>query len=315
MRVWTMKIGSWRTHSGICDASGAVLIGPGSTRFLVANDEDTSITSLRLYDAAADGSPLATYPLDSEVLKLDPDEPEMDLEASAWLGERIWWIGSHSRSKRGKPRPSRQRLFATRMESGVPVISGQPYCHLLRDVSRELGLDLDNGHAPKDGGLSIEGLAAMRDMGGLLIGLRSPLLDGKALLISLLNAPAVVDGGADPRFGEPSRLDLGGLGIRSIDYWSKRRTYLILAGPPGGTAADVALLSWSGSESDRPHSVEGIPLGDIVPEDDVTPEALMICEKTDTIYILLDEGNRRTGGLKCKDAAERSFRSIAMQVS
>ena len=37
----------------------------------------------------------------------------MDLEAAAALGNRIYWIGSHSTNSKGKANPSRRRLFAT----------------------------------------------------------------------------------------------------------------------------------------------------------------------------------------------------------
>ena len=108
-----IRIDAPRTHRGVSDASGAVSLEPGGTPFLVASDEDQDVTCIRLYDAAVDGDAIQAFSLAHEKLNPDPDEPELDLEAAAWLGKRIVWIGSHSRSKKGKRRPSRHRLFAT----------------------------------------------------------------------------------------------------------------------------------------------------------------------------------------------------------
>src|SRR5688500_15093207 len=114
------RCGPIRTHNGVRDASAAVTYRPGTTLFLVANDEDQDRTYLRLYDAGKDGGPVREFELPNDFLGVDPKRPEIDLEAAAPIGSRVYWIGSHSRSKDGEYCPSRHRLFATELRKGVP---------------------------------------------------------------------------------------------------------------------------------------------------------------------------------------------------
>jgi hypothetical protein len=303
-----MKIGPARVHSGVCDASAAVFLGDGSTRFLVADDEDQQRTYLRLYDAAEDGGAITEHHLSNAMLEPDAKEPEIDLEGSAWLGNRIFWIGSHSRSKKGKYRPSRHRLFATELRENVPIVVGKPYKTLLNDIARLLDFDIDPEVSPKHGGVSIEGLSGTPD-GELLIAFRSPLVKKKALVITLKNPDETIDKGAEARFGDPILLDLGGRGIRSLEYWPERGSYLIVAGPAEDDG-DFKILRWSGPLSTHPESLD-IDFEDFG-IDDGAAEGLLIHCPTDTVYLLFDEGNRVVDGVKCKDTPTQSFRSVSI---
>ena len=69
-------------YNGMCDASAAILAGG---RVLVLNDEDQEQTLLRLFSIRKGGLPQKTFQLDTSSLALDPDEPEIDLEAAAVL--------------------------------------------------------------------------------------------------------------------------------------------------------------------------------------------------------------------------------------
>src|SRR3954453_21598541 len=87
-------------YRGICNASAAVSLKGGL--FLVADDEDNPTTFLRVYRNGLPGGPLAAIPPSSTALQLDTTQDlEMDLEAAAQVGDRIYWIGSHSASKNG----------------------------------------------------------------------------------------------------------------------------------------------------------------------------------------------------------------------
>ena len=300
-----MRAGSLKIHHHVCDASAAVFVRPDGTQFLVANDEDAGDTHLRLYDAESDGPPLAEYALDPDKLQPDADYPEVDLEASAWVGSRIFWIASHSRSKKGKPRPSRHRLFATVLRKGKPEIVGTPYTNLLADLSKMLDVDIDPALSQKDGGAGIEGLSATENPGELLIGFRSPLRKGRALVIRLRNADELVDRGAAPQFGEPILLDLGGRGIRSLEYWPERRSYLLLGGPAAGRNSAYSMMRWSGPLSSKPEALDLLSLDSLTPAG-AAPEALMIDRRSDTVYVLFDEGNR------CREGEHKSFRSVSL---
>src|SRR5260221_3235068 len=120
-------------YYGMCDASAAVALN--KDLFAVANDEDNSI---RVYRTHEPGLPVRSFNL-SLFLGVEGKRLESDLEGAAWLGDRIFWITSHGRNHEGKYRRNRHYFFATTWNEAatqlVPV--GQPYQHLLRDMTRD----------------------------------------------------------------------------------------------------------------------------------------------------------------------------------
>ena len=177
-------------YHGMCDASGAVALDADT--FVVADDEDNK---LRLYHARNGGSPIKV--LDpSGFLRVDPNEPELDLEGAARIGDRIYWITSHGRNKNAKYRESRLRFFATAIQKTNDNFEIKPvgkfYSQLLADFFtdprlRPFHLAEAEQRAPKDpGGFNIEGLSATPE-GQLIIGFRNPIPQRRALLVPLLN--------------------------------------------------------------------------------------------------------------------------------
>jgi len=69
-----------------------------------------------------------------------------------------------------------------------------------------------------------------------------PTQAGKAIVVSLLNADAVVTG-ATAQFGEAMLLDLGGLGIRGMT-WSPTHAAVLLVAGPQTDVAGVVVLDW-----------------------------------------------------------------------
>jgi hypothetical protein len=137
--------------------------------------------------------------------------------------------------------------------------------------------------------------------GGVWIGLRNPIPDGLALLVALLNPQEVVTGAA-PRFGDPVRLDLDGLGVRAPSWW--RHRYLILAGAydHGGSPR---LYTWDGVGAPQP--VSGLDLADFNPEGFFSPE------ERDELLLLSDDGTRLVDEKECKklkDPGRRRFRGV-----
>ncbi len=182
----------------MCDASAAVALD--SELFAVANDEDNAI---RIYRADQGGPPVQSIEL-SRFLRVDRKKPETDLEAAAWLGNRIFWITSHGRNHEGKFRPNRHFFFATVWEklggNFQLVTSGKPYQNLLADLVRDsrlrpFKLDAASRRAPKlPDALNIEGLCATPDH-HLLIGFRNPIPQGRALIVPLLNPNDLISAG------------------------------------------------------------------------------------------------------------------------
>ncbi len=301
-------------YFGTCSASAGAFLD--AAHFVVASDEDSV---LRVYRPGV-AQPVAALDL-SGFLEPDRKRPEADLEGAARAGDRIWWIGSHSRSAGGKRAPNRQCLFATRLvpaRAGPPGLEpvGRPYRRLLDDLLaapslRSVPLAGAAALAPEEGGVNIEGLAAAPE-GSLWIGFRSPVPAGRALLVPLLNPEAVVQG-ERAQLGEPALLDLGGLGVRDL-LWAGARCW-ILAGPANGGGA-FRLFVWEGPG----RRVRAVPWAGALPRR-FRPEALLgpvperasAPENPARFLMLSDDGGRRIDDCDCQelpDPAQRRFRAV-----
>jgi hypothetical protein len=293
--------------SGMCDASGGVALD--AHHFVVADDEDNV---LRVFDVRTGGAPVATLDT-SPALGLPAKKsgpPETDLEASTRLGDRVLWLTSHGRNKNAKAQPARLRFFATNAPTDPTTLAvhGEPYAGLLDALLADealapLGLAAAAELAPKaPGGLNIEGLSST-DEGHVLLGLRNPVPDGRAIVIPLLNPLEVVDGKAAPRFGPVRRLATGGLGVRAMSKVSGG--YLVVVGSTASGGAS-RLLHWDGADAVR-------PLDAIL--DSTNPEAIVSFAQAggdDRILLLSDDGERPIDGVVCKDlsdARQKSFRA------
>jgi len=289
-------------YYGSSDVSGGAALG--NDMFAVADDEDNV---LKVYGANSVSGPIASYDM-SRFIVGDASHPEADIEGATIVGDRIYWISSHGRNKDGKLRPNRYRFFATSVEikKGGAVLApvGVPCSVMIEEmikaqVTQHLSLGnvsmLDKKQvanlAPKKDGLNIEGLCASADGNSLYIGFRNPQafdsagLKSKAIIVPLSNPGQVVEKGERPVFGSPILLDLGGLGIRSIEYSHFYKSYLILGGPSGG-GADLALYRWSGGKDDKPVLVRRFAKND----DEFTPEGLIVFEDSGRVLVLSDDG-------------------------
>lgn len=299
-------------HYGICDASAAVALSPNT--FAVANDEDNFI---RVYRSDSSGVYLAALDI-SGYMKEGIAHKESDLEGAAEIDGAIFWITSHGRNKKGKEQESRRHFFANRigLENGLYAHRqiDSAYTGLLADILSDprysrYGLEEAAKLAPKDsGGLNIEGLAATPDK-RLLLGFRNPVPKGNALLITLENPFAVLQG-EKALFGDPIELPLGNLGIRSMAYWPARGFYLIVAGPYNSDGGEnFRLFRWSGDPARTPAPVEGFDLKGF------NIEAVVIYpDKTDRVQLLSDDGALKRGKKECKklpdEDRKKYFRSI-----
>ena len=287
--------GSAVQHAGLCDASAGTALD--DIHFIVANDEHNRLVIYRR------GLPAPVQGVD--VGGFLGAQKEADLEGSARIGNRIYWIGSHGRNAKGKVREDRQRFFATDIAPGPTVRpAGQPYTRLLADLATSPALaawrlaDAALLAPEAEGGFNIEGLAEGPN-GSLLIGLRNPLRQGRALLIPLLNpAELVVPGGGPARFGVAMAVDLGGLGVRSMERLADG-SYLIAAGRPGD-GGSFRLFQWAGGAADAARAVP-LDLGDLRPEG-------LFAWPDGRITMLSDDG------ALCKDRpqAQQRFRAVEL---
>lgn len=308
---------------GVCDASAAAIID--DVHFIVGNDEDET---LALY--ASDGSTataVQTFNFAS-YLRSNIDQ-ECDIEDATRLGNRIYWITSHGRSKKGKLRVNRYRLFATDIayaSSELQLNWGGRYDRLVHDMlddsswdtpsaalTRETIAVIDRATRlseekvselePKDEGLNIEALAVDSNQQGLWIGFRNPLREGKALVLHLKNPDALLAGnGEQARFSDPIYLDLGGMGFRSMDYDPVKKVYFIIAGLQRN-GGPFSLFRWNGTADHAPEFVM-----DLQYAKGSYPEAVLV--EGSEIHVLNDEGKRRINKRKCKKVRveDKSFR-------
>ena len=297
------------TYRGMCDASAAVSLN--ADLFAVANDEDNT---LRVYHRQPGGLPAFSFDM-TTFLRIGKKKPEADIEGSAVIGSRVFWITSHGRNAKGNDAPNRERFFATTFSvtNGVVMMVsvGKPCATLLDELVREpklarFNLAAASQRAPKEpGALNIEGMTSTPD-GHLLIGFRNPIPQGKALLVPLLNANEVILG-RPAKFGEPIQLDLGGYGIRSIGR--DKDKYLIIAGSHDSDGESRA-YTWDGG-SRAPVHMAGVRFPGLNPEG----LAYSTADGHTEFFILSDDGTLKIGGEDCKrikNPAFRQFRGYAL---
>ncbi len=300
-------------HYGICDASAAVALGDF---FIAANDEDDI---LRVY--ARDHSGAATVELDISNYFPGHKKDEKDIEGASTIGDVTYWITSHGRDNKGRYEKSRFYFFANRMwldNGGIEHEQyGEAYTRLLDDL-----LDAESLRAfhfkeamtlaPKEsGGFNIEGLTRTAD-NSLMIGLRNPIINGRAVLLTIKNPQDVILHGRRCAISEPILLDLHGLGIRSIEYWDSRELYVIIAGS-FSSDRDYKLFTWSGGHNAEPIFITD--LADII----YNPESIVIYpDINDRIHVLSDDGSEKRGKKQCKKLKnsdkEKYFKSIWLKV-
>lgn len=300
-------------HLSVCDASASTALN--QDHFIVGNDEDNI---LRVYPAQESSQPLNETNI-SDYFTNNPKGKEVDIEGATEVNGTIYWITSHGANSEGKFRPERHQFFANQITDNNPTSliikqRGTSYHKLItEDMVKDprfssLNLETAKTIPPKEkGGLNIEGLTTTPD-GQILIGFRNPITgEGKAILVPLKNPQDLINN-VKAELGEPIFLDLGGLGIRSIEYWSMIDAYLIVAGKDT-LDVDFVLYTWSGNKEENPEKV------DFKFPADFRPESIVIYpELKDQFQVLSDDGAVIRNGTECKDLSsndpDKYFRSI-----
>ena len=202
-----------------------------------------------------EGSLVQAFTLDREahLLRMGADSVELlrageeaDLEGLCCDGADFYAIGSHA-SGRKQPdhQPSRHHVYRIRRKDGKlrHEISHGLEPLLVQDglLGRHYRRRLD----ATERGVDIEGIAAWPE-GRLLIGLRSPSLDGQAYCLSIAVDTLFGTKGTRLQTAERYALPLGeGAGIR--DLAALPDGVLILAGPSTDQdRADFTLWRWGG---------------------------------------------------------------------
>lgn len=231
-------------------------------RILVVEDEATRAVSL--LTITPDGQ-IVSNPVSDQRLLRSFGRKFNDLEGlSIDSDDNIYAITSHSTNNKGNRKKAREQLL--RFSINRDRASGLVVYGSLRDAligAQELQREIEQivGQAADFEKLNIEGLAYVQETGELLLGLRSPSVAGRSIVVSITNPSAIFDDGAAPEFGPPLLLKMQGGGIRALSYDPILDTFLVVnevEQPEGGRISQ--LWSWSGQPNSepRPLSFPGI---------------------------------------------------------
>lgn len=146
--------------------------------------------------------------------------PLDDLEGIARISSNQFFIiGSHENASRGA-HPAREKI-ALLTRDGSDIVRAEMRRDLFDQISRqypELAELVKGSKKGKNRAMNIEALAFDRKRHKLLIGLRTPLINNSAIVISLANPIDYIEGSA-PKFTDPLiTIDLNGDGIRAMAY-------------------------------------------------------------------------------------------------
>jgi hypothetical protein len=229
---------------GTFEASGVAHV-PGTDGVLFVDDgRAQEIFWMRLSEDGRQLGAITPVKLGADVI---------DMEGMTFDGTHFYAVGSQSKSRGGdlaglvrfRFDPQTGRVVGTEAVVGL-----KPF--LAANVFELRGMEKTKY---KDGGINIEGLAWDRRTGRLLIGLRSPVVDGHALVVPLrLRNPRGAFTGANLEVegGGAIRLPFNGAGIRSIDYDERSKAFHVITGAgPNAERLDFKLWAWDGN-ADRP---------------------------------------------------------------
>ena len=249
--------------------SGAAVLTPGHG---VLVSDETRVVQPFLLDLSQ-----RTLVVAEPLTVLAGSGKELDLEAvTAWPGGHCYVAaGSHAVARTtGEVQPDRLHVFRLPVHSASSAIQSDSIqvATLMPVIRSDAVLREAVGKTADNGGLDIEGLAEKK--GQLFFGLRSPSIDGRALIIE-------VD--ADKLFSDDHftthrthRIMLGtGLGIRDIA--AVRDGFLFIAGPSSSTEAahGFTLHYWPDPDG------KAASIGDIPSAKGKKAEGLVVLGETD----------------------------------
>ena len=263
-------------------------------RFLVVEDEKDHAFSL--VSLSADGTVKSRslgpgwFQSGNPFWKLD------DLEGlSADSLGYLYAVTSHSRDDKGEEKTAREKLVRFRIEADrvvEPMVVGglKPALVAAHPV---LALAAQIAEVKSGGGLNIEALEITPDRQRLMIGFRSPLQQGLALIASVENPSAIFETGAAPLVSSTLQsLDLGGQGIRGLSFVASLNGYLVISGPVSREKDDFKLWFWNGQPDARAHRVTVPGLHGFERAEGV---ATAVIDGVPRIVIVSDDGSREEG--------------------
>lgn len=308
------------TYQQTADGSAAIWAGDHFINF----DDETNIA--RLFKAGTGSAPVKKWDLTSS-LGLSK---EADFEDAARIGNDVLLITSHGRNKDGELKTDRYR-FARLSITGNGATTNlsvtgytknllqnmldsskwqQPDTTIINLLKQRTQLETATvaNLAPKVDGFNIEGIAQLPgSTTRVAIGLRNPLINNQAIMITLEN-PLEAATGATPVFGQAIRLDLAGYGVRGMAWSATDNVIYILAGHINSDPeANFFLYRWDGLPTSAAEY-----LGAYQHSSGGSLEAILPHAGTKTLRILVDEGAVLVNGTENKSlpTADQRFHDM-----
>lgn len=218
---------------------------------LVLNDAQTSFTLRRPWTEAF-----------KELPRFD------DIECMTARYRTLYLMGSHSRNSAGEPKPQREVLIRLVIDKdGSARATHRPTG--LRSAIVDAIVALGGGtREAVDRALNLEGLSMAGDSEDFLVGVKAPLVNGRAVVLRIKAPDEFLDGKAEAlHFEVEHSLDLGGAGISSME-WDPVSGYYLIASSRRDDAkgtAESSLWRWPGALSSatevarfQGHALEGL---------------------------------------------------------
>jgi Protein of unknown function (DUF3616) len=308
-RMATHQIPAFQALTGIYEPSAVQQLPDG--RLLVVEDEKEH--PLSLVNIGVDGK-VKTQALTASLLQMFSSFWKLD-DLEGLAADRagfIYAITSHSRTDDGDEKPSREKLVRFRIEGDrvvqPQVVDGLKAALVARHALLAAAAQVRDVKAR--GGLNIEGLEVDPGQQQLLIGLRSPLRDGRALIARVENLAGVFDSDEAPKIAPVlDELDLGGQGIRSLAYVPAVEAFLVISGPSSREDLGFGLWCWSGKPGATARRVKVPGLPGFAKAEGVCPAVIGGLER---VVIVSDDGNRaahRPAGYLVLDPGQFQFES------
>ena len=282
----------FRPLTGLYEPSAIVQLEDGC--FLIAEDEKDhpfSLVTLRR-DGGVERRYLSPglFDFNDGFWKLD-DLEGLALDPSGW----IYAITSQSLDGQGKSKKSREKLVRFRVKGDRVVDEGSvgSVKSALMATHPVLADAAAIRQVKSGGGLNVEGLEASADGRRLWVGLRSPLLDGRAILACIENPSGIFEAGETPHVATRlETLDLGGQGIRGMSYVPSLGGYLLVSGPVGSAEEAFRLWFWRG---DADAAVRRVRLPDVPGIEHAEGICPAVLHGRPCLVIVSDDGKRDEG--------------------
>lgn len=278
--------------TGLYEPSAILQLPDG--RFLVVEDERSH--PLSLVEIAADGTVKSRglgpgwFEGNATFWKLD-DLEGLALDAAGW----IYAITSHSRDGDGEEKKARDKLVRFRVDGkrvSEPSVAKGLKAALVA-VHPVLAEAAAIGDVKGRGGLNIEALEMTPDSRRLLVGLRSPLLDGQAIIASVDNPGAIFEAGQAPQVAPQFDLvELGGHGLRGMSYLPALGGYVLISGPVARERVQFQLWFWSG---ERGAAAQPITVAGVAGFEHAEGVCPALIDGVPRLVIVSDDGSRDEG--------------------